>query len=38
MTVAQKMYGSLGFKRVRELPRMLDLRYWLYLYLPPAKS
>ena len=39
MTVAQKMYGSLGFKQVRELPMMLDLRYWLYvLYLPPEKS
>ena len=39
MTVAQKMYGSLGFKQVRELPMMLDLRYWLYvLYLPPERS
>ena len=34
MTVAQKMYSSLGFKRVRELPKMLGLYYWLYvLYL-----
>ena len=37
IAVAQKMYGSLGFKQVRELPMMLDLRYWLYLYLLPAK-
>ena len=31
MTVAQKMYGSLGFKQIRELPSMLGLRYWLYV-------
>ena len=27
MTIAQKMYGSLGFERVRELPKMLGLCY-----------
>ena len=31
MTIAQKMYGDLGFQRGRELPMMLGLRYWLYL-------
>lgn len=31
MIAAQKMYSSLGFKRDRELPSMLGLRYWLYL-------
>ena len=38
MTIAQKMYSSLGFKRVRELPNMLGLCYWLYvLYLSENK-
>ena len=31
MTTAQKMYAKMGFKRDRELPSMLGLRYWLYL-------
>lgn len=31
MTTAQKLYGSLGFNRVKELPSMLGLRYWLYI-------
>lgn len=31
MITAQKMYSNLGFKRDRELPSMLGLRYWLYL-------
>ena len=31
MTTAQKMYAKMGFKRDRELPLMLGLRYWLYL-------
>lgn len=31
MTMAQKMYSRLGFRRERELPQMLGLRYWLYL-------
>lgn len=31
MTTAQKLYGSLGFNRVKELPSMLGLRYWLYV-------
>ena len=31
MTTAQRLYGSLGFEQVKELPQMLDLRYWLYI-------
>jgi ribosomal protein S18 acetylase RimI-like enzyme len=31
MTTAQRMYSNLGFKRDKELPPMLGLRYWLYL-------
>ena len=31
MTTAHKLYSRLGFERVKELPSMLDLRYWLYV-------
>lgn len=30
MTVARRMYGSMGFRVERELPPNYGLRYWLY--------
>ena len=30
MTSAQQLYESLGFRRERELPPRLGLRYWRY--------